>query len=198
MTAGHADAHGDGREPLVAVPARQRQLFHEFDATLHPNYRAQLIAGRIVVSPPPPGNHEGVVAELTMQLYRNAAIEIDISGFRGLETPFGNFIPDVTVAEASAFEGAPPWGTAVGTLMLAEVTSFAPEDDREPKRRAYAAAGIPLYLLVDRDRRETVLFSQPDVEAQDYRADIRAPFGSDLELPAPFSFALTDFTPRAD
>ena len=64
--------------------------------------------------------------------------------------------------------------------------------------RALVAAGIPLYLLIDRNRSETVLFSRPDVEARDYRADIRVPFGSDLELPAPFSFTLTDFTPRAD
>lgn len=62
-------------------------------------------------------------------------------------------------------------------------------------RRAYGAAGIPLYLLIDRNHREHILFSQPDVEAQDYRADIRVPFGSDLELPAPFSFTLTDFLP---
>lgn len=81
--------------------------------------------------------------------------------------------------------------------MVVEVTSSAPEDGRDAKRRAYAAAGIPLYLLIDRGRRESVLFSQPDVEAQDYRADIRVPFGSDLELPAPFSFTLTCFTPPA-
>lgn len=86
--------------------------------------------------------------------------------------------------------------TAAGVLLVAEVTSSVSADDREAKRRAYAAVGIPLYLLVDRDRQEVVLFSQPDVEAQDYRADVRVPFGSDLELPAPFSFTLTDFTPQ--
>ena len=67
--------------------------------------------------------------------------------------------------------------------MVVEVTSSAPADDREAKRRAYAAVGIPLYLLVDRGRRETVLFSQPDVEAKDYRADIRVPFGQTSNSP---------------
>ena len=104
----------------------------------------------------------------------------------------------MTVAEPGSFDGEPSWGTAAGILLLAEVTSSVSTDDRESKRRAYAAVGVPLYLLVDRDNLETVLFSRPDVEAQDYRADIRVPFGSDLELPAPFSFTLTDFTPRAD
>ena len=90
------------------------------------------------------------------------------------------------------------WGSAAGIVMLVEITASYRDTDRVDKRRAYAAAGIPLYLLIDRNHRETVLFSQPDVEAQDYRADIRVPFGSDLELPAPFSFTLTDFTPPAD
>jgi Uma2 family endonuclease len=79
-----------------------------------------------------------------------------------------------------------------------EITSTNSGVDREDKRRAYAAAGIPLYLLVDRQNRESVLFSAPDVEAQDYAADIRVPFGSPLPLPEPFSFTLTGFTPAAD
>ncbi|GAA1979674.1 Uma2 family endonuclease [Catenulispora subtropica] len=179
----------------MTVTAEERQAFLEFDATLGPEYRAELIAGRIVVNPPPVGNHERVISRITQQLARKSAVEFDHSANRGLSTPVGNVIPDLTVAEPGSFDDEPSWGTPAGWFMAVEVTSSAPEDDRETKRRAYAAAGIPLYLLVDRGRRETVLFSLPDVEAQDYRADVRVPFGSDLELPAPFSFTLTDFTP---
>jgi Uma2 family endonuclease len=182
----------------MTVTAEERQAFHEFDATLGPEYRAELIAGRFIVTPPPNGDHESVIGKLTVQAVRNSAVDITVSGNRGFHTPFGNFIPDLTVAEPGSFDGEPSWGTAAGILLLAEVTSSVSTDDRESKRRAYAAVGVPLYLLVDRDNLETVLFSRPDVEAQDYRADIRVPFGSDLVLPAPFSFTLTDFTPRAD
>jgi Uma2 family endonuclease len=179
----------------MTVTAEERQAFHEFDATLGPEYRAELIAGRIIVTPPPNGDHESVISKLNVQLVRKSAVDIAISGNRGLDTPFGNFIPDLTVAEPGSFDDEPSWGTAVGIQLLAEVTSSVSFDDRETKRQAYAAAGVPLYLLVDRENQETVLFSQPDVEARDYRADIRVPFGSDLELPAPFSFTLTGFTP---
>lgn len=182
----------------MTVTAEERQAFLEFDATLGPEYRAELIGGRIVVNPPPAGNHEHVLSRLTVQLVRKSAVAVDISANRGLSTAFGNFIPDLTVAEQGSFQGEPPWGTPVGTLMLVEVTSSAPVDDRETKRQAYAAAGVPLYLLVDRDRRESVLFSDPDVEARDYRTGHHVAFGSDLELPAPFSFTLTDFTPAVD
>lgn len=179
----------------MTVTAEERQAFLEFDAKLGPEYRAELIAGRIIVNPPPAGDHEHVLSELIDQLVRKSAVRVRISGNRGLGTEHGNFIPDMAVAEPGTFEGEPSWGTPAGWLMAVEVTSAAPADDREAKRRAYAAAGIPLYLLVDRGRRETVLFSLPDVDARDYRADVRVPFGSDLELPAPFSFTLSEFTP---
>lgn len=179
----------------MTVTAEERQAFLEFDATLGPEYRAEFIAGRYIVTPPPVGNHESVIGKLTVQLVRRSAVEITVSGNRGLHTPFGNFIPDLTIAEPGAFDDGPSWGTSAGILLLVEVTSSGATDDREDKRRAYASVGIPLYLLVDRENCESVLFSQPDAEAQDYRADIRVPFGADLELPAPFSFTLTGFIP---
>ena len=179
----------------MTISAETRREFHRFDDMLGPEYRAELIAGEIVVNPPPHGSHEQIFAKLNSQLMKKSAIEVEVSGHRGIETPLGDYIPDMTVTEPDTFEGAPPWGTSAGILMLVEITSSMTASDRVDKRRAYAAAGIPLYLLVDRQNLESVLFSRPDVEARDYRADIRVPFGSDLELPAPFSFTLTGFTP---
>ena len=56
------------------------------------------------------------------------------------------------------------------------------------KRRAYAGAGIPLYLLVDRQQRQVTLFSHP--AHGDYSRTCTAVFGDKLELPKPFDFAL--------
>ncbi|MGW0471259.1 hypothetical protein [Streptomyces coeruleorubidus] len=60
-------------------------------------------------------------------------------------------------------------------------------------RRCYARGGIPFYLLVDRDRSSTTLFSEP--EKGDYRRLGTAAFGRPLTLPEPFAFDLdtTDF-----
>lgn len=179
----------------MTISAELRQAFHVLDARLPSEYRAELIAGVIIVNPPPYGIHEQIFAKLNSRLTRLSAIDVEISGHRGLQTPLGNFIPDLTVSEPDIFREQPPWGSPLGILMLAEITSTHSGVDREDKRRAYAAAGIPLYLLVDRQNRESTLFSTPDVEAQDYTADIRVPFGTPLPLPEPFSFTLTDFTP---
>lgn len=75
-----------------------------------------------------------------------------------------------------------------GAAMVAEVTSSQPELDRRAKRRAHAAARIPLYLLIDRDEKRVLLFSGP--ARDEYVSTSPVPFGNSLELPAPFSFTL--------
>jgi Uma2 family endonuclease len=173
------------------------QLFDDFDADLRPGYRAELVAGEIIVNPPPKGVHETVFSRINRQLVLKSAIVVDIATGRGIQTPHGRYIPDMTVAEPDSMYDDLSWGTTAGVHMLVEITSSRLNVDREAKRLAYAAAGVPLYLLVDRGNAESVLFSSPDTEAQDYRDDVRVHFGADLELPAPFSFKLTDFIPGA-
>ena len=75
-----------------------------------------------------------------------------------------------------------------GIELVLEVTSSRPDLDRNAKRRAYAQAGIPLYLLVDREHRRVTLFSH--AAYGDYLQTYKVPFGDKLELPDPFGFAL--------
>ncbi|WP_405768831.1 Uma2 family endonuclease [Actinacidiphila glaucinigra] len=68
------------------------------------------------------------------------------------------------------------------------MTAARPARDRGPRRRGYAAAGIPFYLMVDRTEGTVTLYGEPD--AEDYRQDVRVLFGKELDLPEPFAFAL--------
>lgn len=158
------------------------------DLAVPAGYRAELIEGEIVVSPPPDGDHEDIVSELTWQISRNSATELYASGVKGLVTPQGRLIPDSTVGPRRLFRGRDPWMSPEGVLLVAEVTSIHPGKDREVKRRGYAAAEIPRYLLVDRTAGEVVLYTEP--RDGDYRADVRVPFGKPLDLPEPFGFTL--------
>lgn len=181
----------------MIITAELREAFEDVDGKVGPLYRTELVDGEIIVVPAPHGTHEFVIGELIEQ-FRKSVLPIRMSMNRGLGTPTGNYVPDITIAEPGYFEGRPPWGTPEGVLMVVEITSNGARRDREDKRRAYAAASIPLYLLVDRDEKQTSLFSAPDVEVQDYADLVRVHFGASLELPAPFSFTLTDFTPTDD
>ncbi|GAA2622811.1 Uma2 family endonuclease [Actinomadura fulvescens] len=161
-------------------------------------YRAEFIEGEIVVSPPPIGDHEGILAVIGWQIAQRSSRRMDFSGNKGLELVRGDkctknhLVPDGVVGpnELGLFWGAPVWMPSDGVAMVIEVTSAKPEMDRWIKRHCYAKAGIPLYLLVDRMNKTVCLFSDPDGEGEDYREDIRLSFGKAIDLPEPFGFAL--------
>ncbi|MFJ5778713.1 Uma2 family endonuclease [Streptomyces sp. NPDC093094] len=159
-------------------------------------FRAELIEGEIVVTPPPDGDHEKYISRIIRQVIKRSRSEMDFSGNKGLKMrsggacPKNHLIPDATVGpvELDLFGGADPWMPPEGVALVLEVTSTRPAADRETKRRCYARAGIPLYLLVDRDASSLTLFSDPKTE--DYREHITLPFGKPLSLPEPFGFDL--------
>jgi Uma2 family endonuclease len=106
--------------------------------------------------------------------------------------PDNHVIPGITFVsvEADPFHGAASWMSAKNDaiVMVVEVTSSRPKQDRETKRTGYARAGIPFYLLVDRDEETVTLFSGTD--GTTYRHTDQVPFGRSLPLPEPFEIEL--------
>lgn len=159
-------------------------------------FRAELIEGEIVVTPPPDGDHEDYIELIVSQVYRKSKTDMQFSGNKGLKLnsggacPKSHAIPDGTFAprKLRLFRGADPWMPCDGVALVVEVTSAKPQADREAKRRCYARGGIPLYLLVDREATSVTLFSDPVKD--DYRELITLPFGKPLTLPEPFAFDL--------
>lgn len=166
-------------------------------------YRAELIDGEIVVTSPHDGNHGRSIWHILEQVVRSGSIEMQYSGHSGLIVPSrgipdeGRVIPDAIFApaELDVFRDAASWMPPDGIELVLEVTSSRPELDRIAKRHAYAGAGIPLYLLVDRQQRWVTLFSHP--AEGDYSRNSAAAFCGTLDLPKPFDFAL-DTAPFAD
>jgi Uma2 family endonuclease len=75
--------------------------------------------------------------------------------------------------------------------MVVEVTSRdrdADRRDRIEKPDGYAAAGIPVYLLVDRDTDSVTVHCDP--EGGIYRSLTTRAFGAAVELPDPVGFTL--------
>lgn len=182
---------------MAHEPLSQEDILQEgFLALRTPEgFRAELIEGEIVVTPPPNGDHENCVNLILKQVMRRSATDLDFSGHKGLKITsvsgsVHRVIPDGTwaLAEQDLFPGAEPWMSVDGVVMVAEVTSRRADRDREAKRRCYAQGLVPVYLLVDRDRSTVTIFSQP--EDGDYIQARRYPFGKEVPLPEPFSFDL--------
>ncbi|MFJ8105597.1 Uma2 family endonuclease [Streptomyces sp. NPDC096132] len=159
-------------------------------------FRAELVEGEIVVTPPPDGDHEHYISRIVRQVIRQSQTDMDFSGNKGLRLkkaegcPKDHVIPDGTFAPAALelYRGADSWMPCQGVVMVLEVTSTKPTADREVKRRCYARASIPLYLLVDREISEVTLLSNP--RQDDYRRRCSVGFGKPLTLPEPFAFDL--------
>ncbi|MCC9312301.1 Uma2 family endonuclease [Kitasatospora sp. RB6PN24] len=180
-----------------AMPAQEEILLEAFLSLATPEgFRAELIEGEIIVSPPPDGDHEDAIGLLIDQIAQGSATRMQVSGGKGLRLPRGgrcpknHVIPDATFAplERRLFRGAPPWMDPDGVAMVVEVTSGKPLQDRFAKRHCYALAGIPLYLLIDREESRITLFSAP--EGDDYSESQSVAFGKPLALPEPFAFEL--------
>ncbi|WP_030545650.1 Uma2 family endonuclease [Streptomyces albus] len=138
-------------------------------------FRAELIEGEIVVTPPPEGAHEANISRIIRQVARHSAVDMDVSGNKGLAVPRGgqcvknHVIPDLTFAEARVglFDDAGAWMPCDEVAMVVEVTSTRADRDRTAKRHCYARGGIPLYLLADREKNSVTLLSEPGED--DYR-----------------------------
>lgn len=168
------------------------EYFLSFDTP--EGYRAELIDGEIVVTPPPNGNHEHCISEIVEQVFASSATRMRFAGHKGLIVPAvtgqGRLVPDITFAprDLDLFRDAPSWMLPRGVAMVVEVTSSSPDHDRNGKRHGYAAGKVPLYLLVDRQRGHATLFSDP--VGNDYTTQTQVPFGGSIKLPPPFSFTL--------
>jgi Uma2 family endonuclease len=97
------------------------------------------------------------------------------------------------VTDRDAFSGArgeynPVAGEPVH--LVVEVTSPSTRDqDYHRKRQIYAEAGIPYYLIIDRQQRVCLLHRLPDSGPRAYGEPVaRVPFGQALSLPEPLSF----------
>ncbi|SED80167.1 Endonuclease, Uma2 family (restriction endonuclease fold) [Streptomyces sp. 2131.1] len=159
-------------------------------------FRAELIEGEIVGTPPPDGDHEDYISVILKQVVRHATTDMDFSGNKGLKLrsgggcPKNHAIPDGTFAPTALrlYRGADPWMPCEGVALVVEVTSSKPAADREAKRHCYARGPIPLYLLVDREESSVTLFRDP--EGDDYRQHCTVPFGKPVRLPPPFDLEL--------
>ena len=183
---------------MAHEPLTQEDVLLEGFLALDPpeGFRAELVEGEIVVTPPPDGDHEDHIGLIVTQVVRQSRTDMQFSGNKGLKLksggacPKNHAIPDGTFAPTAMrlYRGADPWMPCDGVAMVVEVTSSKPQADREAKRRCYARGGIPLYLLVDRETSSVTLFSDP--EEDEYRERCTRPFGKPITLPAPFGFDL--------
>ncbi|MFC5219247.1 Uma2 family endonuclease [Streptomyces coerulescens] len=166
--------------------------FERISAAVPMGWRVELIEGEIYVTPPANGEHEEIVSEVSGQvrdhdkgLGRYTGIGLNIPG--GSET--GHVEPDLVIAPKGTFDDQEQWHDPSAVLLVAEITSKSTaERDREKKIHGYARAGIPVYLLIDREKAEIIVYSEPS--GDEYTQNPKFKLGLAVPLPDPLGFEL--------
>jgi Uma2 family endonuclease len=155
-------------------------------------FHAEIVEGFIEVSPTGRYSHGQIANRLRRALDRHlddsqyAALQ-DFNIVHGRKV----WIPDVFIALEDDDEEATEDGIglkASAVSLVVEVVSPGHDSikrDRTRKRRAYALAGIPVYVLIDDyDGQGTVtVLTSPCPDRADYADSVRRPYGTEATIP---------------
>ncbi|MFE3139034.1 Uma2 family endonuclease [Streptomyces scopuliridis] len=157
--------------------------------------RLEFINGRIGFKGVTDGDHSEIIRWLQQRcmrvrpdlwLYAGGELGLLVEAYRK-----GRAKPDAVLAPEKTFAGQGDWADPARVLMTVEVTSYdwdTDRRDRKEKPAAYAAAGIPLYLLIDRDHGTVTVHSDPAADGYGYLQV--ADFGKKVVLPDPVGIEL--------
>ncbi|MFJ7491095.1 Uma2 family endonuclease [Streptomyces sp. NPDC097727] len=173
------------------------QTWRELDVP--EGWRAEIDEGQIVLVPPPHAHHNSIAAKVQRRLYRDLPEELEIYQTLGVHVaPLDKlYVPDLVVMPSELIDAADsetndPVDASEALLIVGITSKGNAGDDRTRKYRAYARAGVPMYLLIDRfDTRGAMatLFTEPNEDGTYKRSD-PVPFGKPLTLPEPFGTTL--------
>ncbi|MFF4385407.1 Uma2 family endonuclease [Streptomyces sp. NPDC001552] len=189
------------RETLEAVMPKVATSPSELDEVLWQawkamelpeGYRAEIVEGSIEASPTGRYSH-GRIANRLSHALSMFLDDSDFTAYQDMNVIHRRkvWIPDVFISLKDAEEHVTEDGLgieAVGVELIAEVVSPGKDSldrDRDRKRRAYARAGIPVYLIIDDyDGQGSVrVLSEPAPDRARYESDVRMPYGSAVTVP---------------
>ncbi|WP_327253247.1 Uma2 family endonuclease [Streptomyces sp. NBC_01244] len=182
--------------PKVATPPSDLDdvLWQAWQAIELPEgYHAEIIEGLIEVSPTGRLSHSQVANRLRRALDKF----LDRSEFAAFQDTNviqarKAWIPDVLVAPEDVEEHGSEDGIGIkasAVQLIIEVVSPGNDSvtrDRTRKRREYARAGIPVYVLIDdHDERGIVtVLTSPDPDQAIYGDELRAGYGATATIPS--------------
>lgn len=167
--------------------------FEELAAVAPEAVRLEDINGKVEVKAMPDGNHTSIFLWLSRQCMQHRP-DLDLAPERGVKAEAyrkGRARTDGFLAPVDHFKGDREWSDPDGALMAVEITSHdrdTDQRDRIDKPVRYAAADIPVYLLIDRDNHTLTVFSEP--KDGRYQQLSPHPWGTTVELPAPVNITL--------
>lgn len=160
----------------TTVEARKLTVrqFHALEPVLDPDYRYELLDGKILVMPVPGNPHTTVWRRLRRQFLRHES--------PGLYPWEGGLVlgendepwPDLTLVAFDP-EGRADNPSASEAKLVVEISCSTLSRDTHEKLQAYQAAGIPEYWVIDVPGRRVLRHLLPEHDAQAFSAGPLSP-----------------------
>ncbi|MFE6361133.1 Uma2 family endonuclease [Streptomyces sp. NPDC057806] len=156
-------------------------------------YKTEIVGGHIFMSPQR-DHHWDIILDIVEQLrtkYPRKRIKSDVR----IDYPghLNGFATDVTLLAEGAEKTEEGRWRYQDVVFVAEVISKGTAaNDYGPKKSAYAAADVPLYLVVDPYQGRCHLYTNP--KGDDYATETKITFGDEVDLTG----TVVDLTLRTD
>ncbi|MFF0687944.1 Uma2 family endonuclease [Streptomyces albogriseolus] len=144
-------------------------------------YRTEIVGGHIFMTPQR-DTHWDIIADIYDQLrakYPRKRLKSDVR----IDYPghLNGFASDVTLlAEGATQDGKGRWRCEDVTFIAEVISQKTADNDYGPKKDAYAAAGVPVYLIVDPYSGEWHLHTLP--QDGKYHGSVCFDFGIEIDL----------------
>ncbi|MFB7466809.1 Uma2 family endonuclease [Streptomyces sp. NPDC056224] len=184
----HQPPSGDDWDSVV-------RLWEEMDSP--EGCKVEIIEGIITVAPPPVNNHNLIAESVQRRLYTVIPDDWGVHQTLNVAVPSrsGLYIPDLAVVPRETVPEGENFVPAAAAELIVEITSKSNAvNDRVSKLNGYAAAGVPLYLLIDPHATGSPtihLYGEPSDGK--YRLLHAGKFGETVHLPEPFDLTLDTF-----
>ena len=180
-------------QPMTADETTVWEFWERLE--LPPGWHAEILRGELIVSPTPIPQHNligGELSHMLMEVAHPRRWTVTNTQAFALAATDERVVPDLFVIPRNSMKGK-HWVLPPDDLILVcEITSPSTRHrDLDQKLSRYAAASIPIYLLVDNldgDGYVTV-FSSPDGN-RSYKEQATVRFGGTLHLPEPIDLEI--------
>ncbi|MEV8328500.1 Uma2 family endonuclease [Kitasatospora sp. NPDC056731] len=182
----------------VEEPIEQPTLLEvaELISNQFAGHRVEIVGSQITVTPPPNASHGKSLSRLMRVLFAAGldGDEVDVIQGVGIWLPDGPSdyaVPDLAIVDADIDDHLIEYNCydpAVFRLVL-EVTSSNLSDDLKRKPFVYAAAGVAVYVIVDRTNQRVMVLTDP--QEGEYRVHAVHHPGQSFTLPESIGASVT-------
>jgi Uma2 family endonuclease len=159
-------------------------------------FKVEIVEGAIFMSPQR-DIHWQIIRRIVRALEDRFGMDVTVMSDVRIDFPgtLNGFAPDVAkIRDGAEKDEAGRWRHQDVEFVAEVISKGTGHNDYGPKKAAYAAAGVPAYLVADPYQRKCHLYTAP--KEGDYATETTVVFGTDLDLtgtPVGLTLTTADF-----